>query len=64
MGNEGFIASIEANNRKLQWALFSSESNPFIQLKMNENILEAYSTLMIYRVDINNPTNVEIIRME
>ena len=54
MGSEGFIAATDIENGELIWALFSTESNPFVRLELNgENVL-AYSDFLSYKIQLNN----------
>lgn len=43
MGNEGFIVKTDADNQ-INWMLFSTTSNPFIELTTNNNIVYIKST--------------------
>ncbi|MEX3745680.1 hypothetical protein [Lysinibacillus xylanilyticus] len=60
MGNEGFIANVDMNNN-LIWAFFSTVSNPFNKLELEDNLLKAYSTSdLIYVININKPEEITI----
>lgn len=60
MGNEGFVAKIKGGH--LVWALFSTESNPFIRLEATETSVKAYSnTSICYEIDIEDPRQIRII---
>ncbi|WP_285398408.1 hypothetical protein [Lysinibacillus sp. fls2-241-R2A-57] len=60
MGNEGFIANVDMNNN-LIWAFFSTDSNPFNKLELEDNLLKAYSTSgLIYVININKPEEMTI----
>lgn len=58
MGNEGFVAM--EGKEGLVWALFSTESNPFISLELTDNYIAAYSDFIVYKIDIKNPKNITI----
>jgi hypothetical protein len=60
MGNEGFIAAIDQESDGLVWALFSTESNPFVKLELYNNTLFGYSDRLLYKLDLNEPTKIEI----
>jgi len=60
MGNEGFIAM--ENNEGLVWALFSTESNPFINVELTDDSILAYSDFLVYKVDIKDPKKITIER--
>ncbi|MEY9972732.1 hypothetical protein ABH966_003108 [Lysinibacillus sp. RC46] len=60
MGNEGFIANVDMNNN-LIWAFFSTASNPFYKLELEDNLLKAHSTAdLIYVININKPEEMTI----
>ncbi|MEC1180011.1 hypothetical protein P9B03_16035 [Metasolibacillus meyeri] len=60
MGNEGFIANVDKNHN-LIWAFFSTVSNPFNKLKLEDNLLTAYSTSdLIYTINIHKPEEISI----
>ena len=58
MGNEGFVAATNADG--LVWALFSTESNPFVKMTLNNKVLSTYSDLFIYKINIDTLTDIEI----
>lgn len=60
MGNEGFIANTNKNNTLL-WAFFSTSSNPFYKIELENDILKAYSTHdLIYYININKPEKITV----
>lgn len=61
MGNEGFVAATDATG--LVWALFSTESNPFIKMKIDNRVLFAYSDLFLYKINFDMLTDIEVITL-
>jgi hypothetical protein len=58
MGNEGFVAAIDAKG--LVWALFSTESNPFVRIELVRTKLKAYSHNYLYIINLEQLTDIEI----
>ena len=58
MGNEGFIAA--AIDNELAWALFSTESNPFIRLETAGQTLLAYSDYLLYTINLHDLAEIRI----
>ena len=61
MGNEGFIAKLNTNN-ELEWILFSTCSNPFIEHESIEDALHIFSShgFSMVVTDDSNPTKLYI----
>ncbi|MFC9541579.1 hypothetical protein ACFTQ7_17130 [Lysinibacillus sp. NPDC056959] len=60
MGNEGFIANVDKNNN-LIWAFFSTISNPFNKLELEDHLLKAHATSdLIYVININKPEEITV----
>ncbi|EAE3624713.1 hypothetical protein G0Q57_001916 [Listeria monocytogenes] len=55
MGNEGFIVKTDADNQ-INWMLFSTTSNPFIELTTNNNSVYINSTAGFF-ITLNVKTN-------
>ncbi|WP_405759323.1 hypothetical protein OG234_12030 [Streptomyces sp. NBC_01420] len=56
-GSEGFIVRLTAD-RKLIWAIFFAESNPFTRIRVSGNVATFYSTAEFeLAVDIDDPRN-------
>ncbi|MNW23475.1 hypothetical protein D3C74_01780 [compost metagenome] len=49
MGNEGFIVIADSNN-KVKWALFSTTSNPFVNIIRRDDLIYIQSTANFYVV--------------
>ncbi len=55
MGADGFVARLTAD-RKLIWALFFADSNPFDQIQVRGNVATCHSTAEFeLAVDIDDP---------
>jgi hypothetical protein len=60
MGNEGFIVCLDDQEEPI-WALFFQNSNPFHEIVLKENILEARSSLELsYSIDLRTPEKIRI----
>ncbi|MBD2782904.1 hypothetical protein ID855_18070 [Xenorhabdus sp. ZM] len=49
MGNEGFIVKTDTNNN-IKWFLYSTTSNPFVNIKQKDNMVYIQSTSNFYAV--------------
>ncbi|NED16034.1 hypothetical protein [Streptomyces sp. SID9124] len=57
MGADGFLARLTAD-RKLVWAVFFSDSNPFDRIRVTGNVATCHSTAEFeLAVDIDDPRN-------
>ncbi len=64
MGNEGFIACLDRNN-KLHWALFFTDSNPFYEIEIENNLINAFTSKnRKYQINTKNPELVNITYYE
>ncbi|KPD08838.1 hypothetical protein AM501_07715 [Aneurinibacillus migulanus] len=60
MGNEGFFANIDIQNN-LVWAFFSTNSNPFYKLEIEEELLRVFTTSdLVFTLNINKPEEMKI----
>ncbi|MCF6402652.1 hypothetical protein L3C95_11120 [Chitinophaga filiformis] len=60
MGQEGFVALTE-NNDQLIWALFCTNSNPFVSGEFVNGRIRVYSTYDLYfNIDILTPEKITI----
>ncbi|MBD2800182.1 hypothetical protein ID854_06825 [Xenorhabdus sp. M] len=57
MGNEGFIVRID-KNKNIKWCLYSTQSNPFMEITQKNNRIYVQSTSKFYVV--LNPFDDEI----
>jgi hypothetical protein len=64
MGNEGYIAST-THNGDLNWAIFSTFSNPIHRAEVKNDHLICYGdTGTIITIDLNNITKIEVTHQE
>ncbi|GED17834.1 hypothetical protein [Aneurinibacillus migulanus] len=60
MGNEGFFANVDIQNN-LVWAFFSTNSNPFYKLEIEEELLRVFTTSdLVFTLNINKPEEMKI----
>ncbi|UOQ51522.1 hypothetical protein [Hymenobacter cellulosivorans] len=59
MGNEGCIVAT-TNHNEVVWALFSTESNPFLRLELVDDVLMAYSDYVVYTINLANLTDITV----
>ena len=61
MGNEGFVVKLDADNN-LEWSLYSTESNPFIESRREDDGVHIFSShgFSLVLNENNNPLGIFI----
>lgn len=61
MGGDGFVASSDLASKKLFWIAFFENSNPFVDIRVTDDVIQAINNhSILWEFPINEPENLKI----